>query len=141
MTELLGSIISGVIGGVIVIVVQFIFDHKKEMSIRLHSIKEDKYRSLLIFMACSLDINKKKYFSLNEQQEIKSEQEYLEEITEYYYHSVLYSSDNVLLAIKTFIRDPNKINYINVAKEMRKELWGKKTKIKLSEIMIENKIA
>ena len=89
-------------------------------------------------MACAIDIDKKRYFSLNEQVENKSSEDYLNQIKEYYYHSLLYSPDNVITALKDFIITPDKINYIKVAKEMRKSLWNKNTKLSFEEIVLSN---
>jgi len=65
-----------------------------------------------------------------------SEADYLNQIKEYYYHSILYSSDKVIIAVKVFIENPNKVNYVKVAKEMRKDLWNKNTKLTFEEILL-----
>ncbi|MFA5359488.1 MAG: hypothetical protein WC349_00805 [Patescibacteria group bacterium] len=130
------SILSALIGGTVAIFVKYFFDKRKEDYFNLNKIMEDKYRSLLIFMACSLDIKKKKHFTLSEQYPAESEKEYLEKVKEYYYHSLLYSPDEVLLKLKKFIQDPTQGNYIEVAKAMRKDLWRRKTKLTEKDIII-----
>lgn len=53
------SIISVFLSGdVIVTVVSFYLDKKKDANAKLNSIMEDKYRSLLVFMACVIDIDR-----------------------------------------------------------------------------------
>ncbi len=99
-------------------------------------INEEKYKSLLIFMACTLDIGKKRYFSLSEQVPNLTQEDYLNQIKEYYYHSILYSSDNVIINLKAFIETPNKDNYVNVAKAMRQDIWGNKTNLTFDEIKL-----
>ena len=71
MEQIITSLISALIGGIIVAVVENFLDKRKEIDINKNRITEEKYRSLLIFMACALDISKKRYFSLNEQIENK----------------------------------------------------------------------
>ena len=70
----------------------------------------------------------------------KTKEDYLNQIIEYYYHSILYSSDNVILSLKKFIQEPNKDNYIKTAKAMREELWENKTKLKYEDILINHNL-
>lgn len=44
--------------GVIVTVVSFYLDKKKDANAKLNSIMDDKYRSLLVFVACVIDIDR-----------------------------------------------------------------------------------
>lgn len=135
--EIIVGLFSGFIGGFIVAITKYFLDKKREIEIHLNELIEEKYRSLLIFMACALDINKRRYFSLNEQTPNKTSKDYIAQIKEYYYHSILYSPDKVLLAIKNFIQEPSKENYIKTAVEMRKDLWRKGTKLNIEDIIIE----
>lgn len=124
-------------GSVLTAVVSSFLDKKKETDLNLARILEDKYRGLLVFMACALDIEKKKYFTINEQVAQKTSRDYLNQIREYYYHSTLYSSDDVILSLKEFIKTPSQETYIEVAQAMRKDLWGRKTKIDFNDIRLD----
>lgn len=135
-TQIFISLGSAIIGGIVATYLKAFLEKKKEVDISLQKVTEDKYKSLLIFMACAIDFEKRRYFSLNEQVENKSAADYLNQIKEYYYHSLLYSSDNVILALKEFINNPDKINYVKVAKEMRKDLWNKNTKLDFEQILL-----
>jgi len=136
MKNIIVSLISAVIGGIVATIIKSFLDKKREIDLNLNKITEDKYRSLLIFMACALDISKKRYFSLNEQIPNVTQEDYLHQITEYYYHSILYSSDDVIRSLKKFIELPNKDNYILTAKAMRKDLWKSKTKLSDIDIIL-----
>ncbi|MDT8339702.1 MAG: hypothetical protein RQ763_10960 [Sulfurimonas sp.] len=133
-TQIIKTLITAIIGGVVATYLKSLLDKKKELDISLNKITEDKYRSLLVFMACALDINKKRYFSLVEQTENKTSEDYMNQIKEYYYHSILYSSDDVIEKLKAFIESPSKNSYVEVAQAMRKDLWGRKTKLGFNEI-------
>ena len=135
-TQIIISIISAFIGGIVATYLKAFLEKKIDIELNLNRITEDKYRSLLIFMACVLDINKKRYFTVNEQTEIKTSEDYLNQIKEYYYHSILYAPDNVITSLKKFIKKPSKKAYVVVAKEMRKDLWGRKTKLNFNDIEI-----
>lgn len=130
------ALLSAIIGGIIATYLKTFLEKKKEIDINLKKISEDKYKSLLIFMACVLDIEKRRYFTLNEQTPNKTSGDYLNQLKEYYYHSILYSSDTVITALREFINQPSKEAYVNVAKEMRKELWGNETKLQYQDILL-----
>ena len=49
---------------------------------------------------------------------------------------MLYAPDSVLLSIKKFIVNPNNDNFMKTAIEMRKDLWKKKTKLKISMLSL-----
>ncbi len=136
-TQIIIGLLGGLIGGITVAVVQYFLDKKKEIELNLNKLMEDKYRSLLVFMACALDIEKRRYFTMNEQIQNKTSQDYLNQIMEYYYHSILYSPDEVILTLKQFIETPNKENYIKTAIAMRKDLWNKETKLKGEDIILD----
>lgn len=135
--EIVTSLISAIIGGVIATVLKTLLEKRKEIEINLKKITEEKYRGLLIFMACALDVTKKRYFALNEQIPNETSEDYMNQIKEYYYHSLLYSSDDVIIALKKFIADPTKETYIKVAREMRKELWGKETNLLYNDLLLD----
>lgn len=134
--ETFTALTSAIIGGVIATYLKTFLEKRKELNLNLKKITEDKYKSLLIFMACVLDIKKKRYFSLNEQIPNVTSDDYLNQLKEYYYHSILYSSDRVILSLKDFIQHPSKEAYIRVAKEMRKELWANETRLEFADIII-----
>lgn len=52
-----------------------------------------------------------------------------EKLKEYYYQSLLYASDAVLMSFKQFLIESNRANYILTAQKMRRSLWGYKTKL------------
>lgn len=130
------SLISGLIGGATATYIKTLLEKRKEIELSLQKITEDKYRSLLIFMACAMDIEKRRYFSMAEQTPNVTSEDYLAQIKEYYYHSILYSPDLVIKSLKIFIENPTKENYVRVAKEMRKDLWNKNTNLTFEEIIL-----
>lgn len=130
------TIISGLLGGAIVALAQYILNKRKELYLNLNRINEGKYRSILVHMACALDYNNRDCFSIDEEFVGKSKEDYLKRVEQYYYHSLLYSPDFVIEELKKFIRNPDKESYIKTAKAMRKDLWGKKTKLEEKDIII-----
>lgn len=135
-TQIAIGLLGGVVGGVIVTIVRYFLDRSMQTRLKLNDTLEEKYRGLLIFMACALDIEKRRYFTLHEQQVNRTSEDYMNQIKEYYFHSLLYSSDEVILAVKQFIGNPNKQNYVRVAQQMRHDLWSRGTKLKFEDIAI-----
>lgn len=136
--EIITALISAILGGIVGTFIKGYFDKRNSIELSHKEITKENYKSLLIFMACALDIEKRRYFSLHEQVPNKTSQDYLNQLKEYYYHSLLYSNDNVILALREFIKTPTTENYINVAKEMRMELWKKKTSIEFKDIILDD---
>ena len=134
---IIGFLSSALIGGITVAIIQHVLDKKKEIELNSNKLMEEKYRSLLVFMACALDIEKVRYFNIYEEREMKTSQDYLNKIKEYYYHSILYCPDEVILALKQFIETPSEENYIKTATAMRKDLWNKGTKLKKEDIILD----
>lgn len=104
----------------------------------LNQINEEKYRTILIHISCGLNLENRKYFTLKTEYEEKNKNYYLGVVREYYYHSLLYSQDFVIKSIKKFVDEPNQKNFINVAKSMREDLWGKKSNLTINDIVIPN---
>lgn len=131
-------IISALIGGGIVALIQYLLGKKKELYFNLNKINEEKYRIILIHMSCALDYENRKYFSIQKDYEAPDKDYYFNCVREYYYQGLLYSPDSVVLELKKFIENPNKENYIKVAKSMREDLWEKKSKLKYEDIIIKD---
>lgn len=139
-SEIIIGLSGGIFGGVVVAIIQYFLDKRKAIELNFNKLMEDKYRSLLVFMTCALDIENRRHFTINEQIPTKKSQDYLDKIKEYYYHSVLYSPDEVILALKQFIKTPTIKTYIKTATAMRKDLWNKGTKLKFEDIILDNKL-
>src|ERR1700744_4865808 len=97
--QIVTSLISAIIGGVVATFLKALFEKRKDIEITHKRIIEGNYKSLLIFMACALDINKRRYFALNEQVPNETSEDYMFQLKEYYYHSILYSSDKVIVSL------------------------------------------
>jgi len=113
------------IGGVIGAYIQHLFDKQKQIGLEIRKIKEERYRSTLVHMR--LVLNPEKFnqfiFEKNESHSTTKEHEN-EKVIEYYYNSLLYATDEVLIHLKEFIRDPNENTFAETAIAMRSDLWG-----------------
>ncbi len=74
--------------------------------------------------------------------DLKNISEVEKEIEAELLNSVLFANDDVIKTLADFSKNPSKGAYIKTAVAMRKDLWGKKTKIKenwLEDLYIKNK--
>lgn len=123
------------VGGIIGSYIQYALNQKGDITKEVRSLNEDKYRSVLVFMRCILDPSVINQFGFSNKDEINLNRikddtgkiiTYAKsKLKEYYYHSFLYASDNVINEIENFIKDPSENNFIKVANAMRKDLWNK----------------
>ena len=126
-------------GGMFIAIIRHFLDKKREIQLNLNQINEGKYRTLLIHMSCALDFNNRKFFSIKKDFEDDNKGYYLNCVKEYYYQSLLYSPDFVIEALKKFVVCPTKENFIKTAKAMRKDLWGKETKLEINDLLLNKK--
>ncbi len=131
------------IGGIIGSYLQHFWNQKRETELRIQSLNENKYRSTLVFMRCILKPENVNQFHIEDSkiQKLKNKEEIkkyaMNKLTEFYYNSILYASDDVLRKLKQFMNQPSESNFMETAIAMRKDLWKKKTKIKLKTLSLQ----
>lgn len=141
-TETILSILSLLgIGGIIGAYIKNLLDKRKELDFKLNELNESKFKSILIFMSILLRPENRKHFIVDDKylqnlSEKDLKKHCIMKLEEYYYHSMLYASDNVIKSIKRFIKNPNRENYVRVTKSMRVDLWNKKSKLSFSDLLI-----
>jgi hypothetical protein len=139
-TQIISLLTALGVGSAIGVIIKHILDRNAELKIKLKTINEEKYRTILIYMSIILNPKNKDHFVLNDNilYSIKTEndiQEYAtSKLKEYYYQSLLYASDDVMRAFKLFLARPDRQNYIITAQKMRADLWNNKTKLTAAEI-------
>jgi hypothetical protein len=131
------------IGGVVGSYLQYFLNQRGETELRIQSLNENQYRSTLIFMRCVLKPENVDQFHIEDPniKHLKNNEEIekyaIIKLIEFYYNSILYASDDVLIKHKQFINKPTESNFMDTAIAMRKDLWKRRTKIKLTTISLE----
>jgi hypothetical protein len=130
------------VGTLVGIIIKYFLDIKKEKRLQNQKIKEDKYRSTVVYMRSYLNpehVTRGFYhFSDPSISNLSGENlklRLLENIKENYFEILLYASDDVILSIKDFIKDPSKKNWLQTIISMRKDLWSD-AKLRLKDIEI-----
>ncbi|WP_299836128.1 hypothetical protein [uncultured Tenacibaculum sp.] len=129
------------LGGVLGAWIRYLLDKRKDTYVKIQSINENKYRSTLIFMRCLLDPSSVNQFEIHDPNFKKNNNKEIikyskQKLKEFYYNSLLYASDEVLIGIKNFIDEPSEENFLKSALSMRKDLWNKSSKKQIKELML-----
>ena len=129
------SIISGIgIGGLLSVFLQAIFNHLSKVGEKNLELKETRYKAILILMWTYINPKEEMSHLRQYRSDIKNEYALRRELILELYEMLLYASDAVVKIYKSFIAEPNYENYSKVIIEMRKDLYGKSTKIKFQDI-------
>ncbi len=114
-------------------IVAFIFDHiKTRLNLKykkLFSEKENRYRSMLVFMSVVIDENN--YIHIDtayKPQDIDIKEYYMKEVILHRNFFYLFASEAVIKAIDEFISNPTNAEFKKVAQTMRNDLWTNKNK-------------
>ncbi len=126
-------------GGVFGAYVQSILNKRKEIELRNQNIKEERYKTILVWSRIMLNPESLEHIKFEDSFVMKTKMDIKDyskqKLYEYYYNSLLYAPDFVLLQLKKFLNEPNKKNFFGMAGAMRKDLWGK-SKLDTDELMI-----
>lgn len=130
------------IGGIIGSYFQHLWNQKRETELRIQSLNENKYRSTLVFMRCVLKPENISQFNIEDpnMQHLKNKEDIKKyafaKLTEFYYNSILYASDDVLRKFKNFMNEPSETGFMETAIAMRRNLWKKGTRIELKTLSL-----
>lgn len=103
---------------------------KKELKNQEFELKKSRYGAIIIQMLTVLQFDKNGLkFVKHHRPDLKSVDDFINEIRTELLNGIVYASDEVIISIANFIKKNDYSTYINAVIEMRKDLWGKKTKI------------
>lgn len=123
--------VGGILGGYFT----FLLDKKKELEFRQLEQKEKRYKSILFYMDVFFTPRNIKYLS-SRQPDIDTKHDVLEYLKAEYHEMLLFSSKNVISAVKNFINEPTRDNFLITVLRMRQDLWIKKNDLDLKSISI-----
>ena len=98
-----------------------------------HEFKRARYGSILIQMLTLLDPKHLDKVS-RIRSDLRSIEDLREELKTELLNAVLYANDDVIKSLSVFNKNPNYENYLNTVSSMRKDLWGKNTKISSKDL-------
>lgn len=135
--EIITAIIASLgLGGLIATFVQSYLQNRSKVVERAFDFKEKRYKAIMILMWTSLNPKSElKHLKLF-RDDIPNTSTLQRELKLELYNSMLFAGDNVIKSLRRFIEQSNHQNYSQVALEMRRDLYGKKTKIDFEDIKI-----
>lgn len=116
--------------------VTFFLSKNKEILFAQREHREKQYISTAFFMEAFLKPEKILWMNARWISDAKTQDDIFEYLISQYNQMILYSWKNVILSLKKFIENPNEKNFLKVIVEMRKDLWNKRTDLKLNEIQL-----
>lgn len=117
------------VGGFIGAYFQSRFQRQKEISEDIHNLKRQRYGAILIQMLTILNPERGLLKAQAFRPDLKTIDDFKEEVKTEILHSVLFASDDVIKSLVEFIHNPNGASYIKTVVSMRRDLWHKKTSI------------
>ena len=143
MQQFIYIILTG-IGAIIGVFVQNFLNRKSSVETKVQEIKEERYRSTLVYMRCYLEPENIRQFQMNDPviSNLKDKNEmrkhFQKKVIEFYYNSILFSSDDVLKKMRLFITNQSETHFLETAVAMRRDLWGNKTKLGVVDLSLED---
>jgi hypothetical protein len=117
------------IGGILSLYFQHIWNKNKEIESQKRSMKEDRFRTCLVYMRCFLDPTMKNVYIVKIPEEIKTENGLKEfsrkQIIAFRDNAILFASDQVIGKLNEFIKNPNETLLLETAQIMNVDLWDK----------------
>lgn len=133
MVDPIGIVLSLVValgvGGILGAYFQSIFQHRREVKEREHELKRTRYGCILILMLTQLDPKVGLPHAQQFRSDLKDVADVKKEIETELLHGVVFAGDEVISSLSEFIRDPTYQSFVRVAASMRRDLWGKRTKV------------
>lgn len=117
-------------GGIIGAYFQSLFQQRGQLKEKEHELKSRRYKAILILMLTKLDPENGLKQIAEFRDDLKNIHDVEKEIETELMNSILFANDDVIKSLSAFCRNSNKANYIGTAVAMRKDLWGRKTRIK-----------
>lgn len=124
------------IGGILKSVADKIADVIKTKSDSKHSLKETRYKAILLLAYGYVNYEKENYSIVLQRPEIKTAERLYQEIVAEWTNMSLYASDAVILKMKIFLEKKDKNSYNELILTMRKDLYGIKTKLITSDFIL-----
>lgn len=102
-----------------------------------HEFKQIRYKAIILLMYASLDFEKHSVTLLKNNRDFKDRSELEDELKTEWTNMTLYATDQVILAMKDFLKNPDMDTYLATTYAMRKDLYNIKTKLKVSDLKLD----
>lgn len=125
------------IGGLLKSFFDFLVASRKLKNDAKQSTKEIRYKAIILMCYALVNYDKEKTTLIINRPDIDSIDRLKNEISVEFINMSLFGSDNVIIAMKKFISEPDVIALNNLAIAMRKDLYGIRTKLNRDHFKID----
>jgi len=125
------------IGGVLTASITYLWEKRKERQFKENELKEKRYLCTLLLMYAFINPNELDNLKRN-RPEIKNLKGLERELQLEWVNSWIFASDETIKLFKDFLDSPNEKTFAKTILSMRKELWGKETRLPISEFTIKS---
>ncbi|MCB0280626.1 MAG: hypothetical protein KDD94_14045 [Calditrichaeota bacterium] len=127
------------LGGLLKSTLDFFIANKKQKSESKQQLKETRYKAIILMCYAYINFEKEKTTLIINRPDITSKERLFNELNVEWINMSLFASDRVLLKMKDFLELLNPAKYNELVLEMRKDLYGVKTKIKLDNLVLKER--
>lgn len=131
------GLVGVLLGGIITAFFQHHFSFKKELKERESIFREVRYKAIVLLMYTVVYPETISQVTIR-RPEIKDTKDIHEELRIEFLNSLLFASNDVLKAFNSFLNQSSKENFVTTILAMRKDLWGRQTKLDNSIILKDN---
>jgi hypothetical protein len=142
MTPTLQTIVSVLgllgIGGILASYAQMLWERRKASDTQRQEFKFARYKCTVVLMYAYLHFDTDQH-KINEagHRNFRSKNELLNEIDLEWHNALLFGSDEVILALRSFLINADRHTFTQAVVAMRRDLWGKRTS-RISDTTLEN---
>lgn len=124
------------IATVLPIVLGILVEKRKKKFESRQELTELRYKAIILLAHCLVDYEKQHLKMIIHRPNIKSKEELHDELKTEWINMALYGSDITFLSMKRFIESPNDQTFNELVLQMRKELYGIKTTLRLDDLKL-----
>jgi hypothetical protein len=142
VSELNADIIAAIIaslslGGLLSIFVQSIMQKRGKVFEQEFAYREKRYLAIIMLMWARLDEKSGLKLLRQHRPDLPDTAALMNELKTELYNAMLYAKDDVVQCLKVFIELPDHQSFFNVALAMRRDLYGKRTKLVFGDIKVD----
>jgi hypothetical protein len=129
ITTIVSFLTAAGIGGIIGAYFQTRFQRRTQIGQHEHDLKRKRYQCILMLMRSRLEPDLEMPKLRDMRPDLKNLDDVNTELETELLNGIIFANDEVLESLAAFIREPNHRSFVHTAASMRKDLWGKKTKV------------
>ncbi len=115
------------LGGVIGTYFRILWERKNSALLKKQEFKETRYKCIILLLLCMLDFEKElPKLHRHGRTDINKIDDLINELKTEWNNMILFSSEDVLINMHSFIENPSQSSFKKVALSMRDDLWGGK---------------